>query len=160
MSNISGTGPPSPARTYFDSDFFPALQDFNRDPTDLRKARIVTDDANNMVERLHAHEKAIGTTQLTEGKYREAAVSTCPTFKLIWDLADARKHGRLTRGLPRLLTTDGQAKITGDFSREHSYEFDICRVVVEDDSGKLHEFEDAINEVATFIGDELKRLSI
>jgi hypothetical protein len=86
--------------------------------------------------------------------FRNALAAKCPEFSLIRDIADAEKHVVLTRQ-SRKLSTHGQTRRIGSFSRAFSDAFDVVRIVAEDDQGTVHEFEDLVPVVVGCLESEL-----
>ena len=91
------------------------------------------------------HEKAAGTTRLGKIAYRDAILGPCPAFGLIWDVADARRHLALDHTLDL---------------RDFSDDFHASRIIVEDKNRVRHDFAPLIEQVASFLRSEVKRLGV
>ena len=91
-------------------------------------------------------------------EFRRALVNRCPSFQLIWDVADAHKHMKISR-TERTLTSAGQASVVP--VGWDDAEFGILEwgsspeVVIYTDQGQMKRLKPVIEEVLTMWEAEL-----
>ena len=88
--------------TFFEQMVRPTVAEFLKEPGDIRRGLLASILLNQMADywAVEAQVKANGV--------RRQLAAQCPEIALIWDIADASKHARLTQGLPRAVTQPSQ----------------------------------------------------
>jgi hypothetical protein len=112
---------PTMPRKFFDRHVRPNYEEWLRHPLDERCAKNAVQDANNMAARVLRYWQDLDRSQVygcgaeDETRYREELVEReCPDFAWVRDVAEAHKHGVLTRSLPkRVVTRHDQTAATG-----------------------------------------------
>jgi hypothetical protein len=96
-------------RKHFEIDVRPPCEAYFQDSTSQWKAKAAAQAISNFAEwTFHYFEKnepqkLFGTKGV--GDYKTYHASACPSFRIVWDLADAAKHRFLTRHLEQRIVT-------------------------------------------------------
>ncbi len=94
----------NPPRTFFQDYVVRSLGEWDAEPTEEYRAKRVVQELNSLVDRYFEHWQPIDATKVGNARdvaaFRKHLAFTCAEFQVIWNVADAHKHGRLTRGTP------------------------------------------------------------
>lgn len=93
----------SSTKTFFELMVKPTAAEFLQEPGDIRRGCLAAILLNQMADYWVNETRAGDANEL-----RRHLIAQCPEVALIWDVADASKHARLTRGLPRSVTEPSQ----------------------------------------------------
>jgi len=145
---------PDTARGRFEIFVRPSLKEWTDEPDDLRRATTLAGHINDCAERLCRHDTGGTPSKDTLAEFRRGLASRCPEFGIIRDVGDGGKHVELDRG-SRKVSHQGQTQRTGSFSRGFSDGFDVTRMIVTDDFGVVHEFDELVPAVVSCIEQEL-----
>jgi hypothetical protein len=87
---------------FFERMVKPTVVEFLEEPTDIRRGLLAAILLNQMADYWAVE------AQVKPNEVRRQLAAQCPEIFLIWDIADASKHARLTQGLPRAVTQPSQ----------------------------------------------------
>jgi hypothetical protein len=127
-------------------EFLIEYDDYKKDETSIKKASNLATTSWHLIDWAFEDFKLVHNLQ-NIGEFRETLYPSCPSLKIMHDLANASKHKNLDRPKANLKNTE---RHIGAFSREFSKEFDTTYLVIElMDDTKL-DFEEEIGKVKIF----------
>lgn len=127
-------------------EFLEEYGEYKDDVTSIIKATNLSTSAWHLIDWTFEDYKSIHNLDKIVD-YRETLYPTCPSLKIMHDLANAKKHKNLDRPKARL---KGTKKHKGDFSRDFSFDFDITYLEIELENGTKLDFEKEIDKVKSF----------
>lgn len=151
------------AHDFFDTHVVPSVEEWRKNPTDLRLAMNAAVALNQMADHFwHAYSAAephrvFGSK--TVGAFRDALATQRPAFGLLRDVAEAHKHVKLNRHL-RAITSAGQTVVGSLGYGEAEYGVGLYgggpEVVVSLDTGERRHFSALVEETMQMWGILLK----
>jgi hypothetical protein len=127
-------------------EFLIEYADYKDDETSAKKACDLATTSWHLIDWAFEDYKSIHNLH-SIGEFRETLYPSCPSLKIMHDLANASKHKNLDRPKANLKNTERQI---GAFSREFSKEFDTTHLGIELMDGTKLDFEEEIDKVKIF----------
>ncbi len=127
-------------------EFLEEYTEYKDDKTSVKKARNLAITAWHLVDWSFEDYKPLHNLDKI-GDFRQTLYPSCPSLKIMHDLANASKHKNLDRPKADLKNTE---KHIGTFSHEFSKEFDTTYLAIELMDGTKLDFEEEIDKVKLF----------
>lgn len=109
----------SNSKEFFTLIVEPTVSEFAEHPQDLRRGLLATIILNHMVDHL-AQDGQLATDRRTMDDRvrakRKEILGDCPEFQLVWDVADATKHAKLSAKHRSVSSSDQFASSPGIFN--------------------------------------------
>jgi len=128
------------------NEFLRDYKDFKLDADSIKKGTGIAISAWHLTDWVYSEFKGVSNYK-DLGEFRLSLYPSCPSLKIMHDIATAAKHKTVSLPKANLKST---RKHMGAFSREFSKDFDISYLEVELDSGYRLDFEDEIDKVKVF----------
>jgi hypothetical protein len=141
-------------QTFFERMDKPTVAEFLEGPTDIRRGLLAAILLNQMADYWAVE------AQVKPNEVPRQLAAQCPEIFLIWDIADASKHARITRGLPRTVTQPGQVmRPRGLFEAPFGMGVfaEAATVFVKPHEGPEHELELVVRVVLALWEERLSR---
>jgi hypothetical protein len=127
-------------------EFLEEYAEYEKDDISIKKAINLSTSAWHLVDWSYEDFKSVHNCD-NIGEYRKILYPTCPSLKIMHDLANANKHKKLERPKANLKNT---RKHNGAFSSAFSSGFDISHLEIELENGTKLDFKQEIEKVKIF----------